>query len=125
MPAVPPPSSDAAIESGAPVPAKNGGVMHWIIVLVVFSLTGSLAVFVSRLVLKDLLGLEGSFWGGPWSYRLTYLVLIPPAYSALLATIGTLLGKGPYFRQRVVKMWRRLLPSFVANRIFGAPKENR
>ena len=38
-----------------------------------------------------------------------------------LAIIGTLFGKGPYFRARVVKMWRRLLPAVLANRLFGAP----
>lgn len=112
----------ASSESASTAPAQSGhGALHWIIVIVVFSITGSLSVFISRLALHDLLRLEGSFWGGPWSYRLAYLLLIPPAYSALLATIGTLLGKGPYFRQRVVKMWRRLLPKFVANRLFGAP----
>lgn len=99
------------------------GWLHWVLVIVVFSVTGSLSVMLSRLVLKDLLGLQGSFWGGPWSYRLVYLLLIPPAYSAMLAAIGTLVGKGPYFRGRVVKMWRRMLPGGVANRIFGVPDE--
>ncbi len=100
-------------------PESGRGLLHWTLVIVVFGITGSLSVVVSRLVLRDLLGLEGSFWGGPWSYRLTYLVLIPPAYSLLLATIGTLLGKGAYFRSRVQKMWRRLLPRVVADRLFG------
>ena len=75
---------------------------------------------VSSLVLVDLLGLSGSFWGGPWSYRIAYILLIPPAYSTLLAIIGTLLGKREFFLPRVRKMWRRLLPSFIADRLFGA-----
>ncbi|MEY3013396.1 MAG: hypothetical protein RIT45_2131 [Pseudomonadota bacterium] len=99
---------------------REGGLAHWIVVFVVFGITGGLSVRLSGLLLRDVLGLEGGFWAGPWSYRLTYLLLIPPCYSALLATIGTLLGKGPYFRSRVVKMWRRLLPRPVADRLFGA-----
>ncbi len=95
------------------------GALHWLVVFVVFGLTGALTVQLSGLLLRQLLGLEGSFWGGPWSYRLVYLLLIPPCYSALLATIGALLGKGPYFRARVVRMWRRLLPRWVADRVFG------
>ena len=98
------------------------GWLHWLLVILVFSATGSLAVMVSRLILHDLLGLQGSFWGGPWSYRLVYLLLIPPAYSAMLATIGTLVGKGPYFRRRVVKMWRRMLPKALADKIFAPQK---
>jgi hypothetical protein len=98
---------------------KETGPLHWLVVLTVFSVTGSLSVLISRLLLRDLLGLEGGFFAGPWSYRLTYLLLIPPCYSALLATIGTLVGKGRYFRARVQRMWRRLLPRMLADRLFG------
>jgi len=35
---------------------------HYLLVLVVFALTGSIAVFLSRLVLSNLLGLDGSLW---------------------------------------------------------------
>ena len=117
------PGATPTSEATPPIPpaTPRQRLLHWVIVLTVFSITGSLSVYVSRFVLKDLLGLEGSFWGGPWSYRLVYLFLIPPAYSTLLAIIGTLFGKGPYFRARVVKMWRRLLPAVLANRLFGAP----
>lgn len=105
-------------------PATEGkpeprGWLHWLIVLTVFSITGSMAVWLSRLILHDLLGLEGSFWHGPWSYTLTYLALIPPCYSTMLAIIGTALGKGPYFRKRVVNMWSRLLPRRLRERVLA------
>jgi hypothetical protein len=87
-----------------------GGWRHWAVILLVFAITGTLAMRLSSLVLRDLLGLQGTFWGGPWSFRLAWLLLITPAYSALLVLIGTLLGKGPYFRGRARQMWRRLLP---------------
>tara|TARA_B100001094_G_C17578208_1_gene506207 strand:- start:162 stop:452 length:291 start_codon:yes stop_codon:yes gene_type:complete len=90
-------------------------------VCVVFAITGSMSLKVSGLVLKTILGLEGSFWGGPWTYRIAYLLLITPAYSLLLAIFGTLLGKRAFFMPRVKKMWRRLLPKFIANRLFGDP----
>lgn len=98
---------------------RDSGPVHWLVVLGVFAITGSLSVVLSRLLLHDLLGLQGGFRDGPWSYRLVYLLLIPPCYSALLATIGTLVGKGAYFRARVVRMWRRLLPRPLGDRLFG------
>jgi hypothetical protein len=97
----------------------SANVLHWLVVFVVFGITGGLSVRLSAWLLHGVLGLEGGFIDGPWSYRIIYLLLIPPCYSAILATIGTLLGKGAYFRARVVKMWRRILPRFVADRVFG------
>ena len=86
-------------------------------VLVVFGITGSLTVLFSRFLLQDILNLEGGLISGPWSYRFVYLVLIPPFYSLTLVTIGTILGKGEYFRTRVAQMWLRLLPSGLRRRI--------
>ena len=108
-----------AADAGSAAPQENRGWLHWLIVLAVFSITGSLAVWLSKLILQDLLGLEGSFWAGPWTYTLTYLALIPPCYSTMLAIVGTLLGKGPYFRKRVVKMWSRLLPRHLRQRVLA------
>ena len=67
---------------------------------------------LSRLLLKEVLGLEGSFWGGPWSYRATYLLLIPPSYSVMLVAVGTLFGKRQFFTKRVLRMWGRPLKLF-------------
>ena len=71
----------------------------------------------SRFLLQNILNLQGGLISGPWSYRVMYLVFIPPFYSLTLVTVGTVLGKGEYFRARVVQMWLRLLPSRLRRRI--------
>lgn len=78
---------------------------HYLIVIVVFGITGSIAVALSKLVMNDLLGLEGSLWGGPWSYRGAYLALIPLSYSLTLVAVGTLFGKREYFSRRAMRVW--------------------
>ncbi len=103
-------------QSQTPEAPARQGWLHWLIVIVVFSITGSLAVWVARLLLHDALGLEGGFWTGPWTYRLAYLALIPPCYSVMLVIVGTVFGKGVYFRSRAVRMWSRLLPRGLRER---------
>ena len=83
---------------------------HWAIVTVVFSVTGTLSLLLSRFLLSGILHLEGGLWSGPWSYRIVYLLLIPPFYSVALVVVGTFFGKHAYFRRRVVRIWGRLLP---------------
>ena len=84
--------------------------VHWTIVLVVFGITGTLSMLLGRLLLKNFLNLEGEFWAGPWSYRIAYLLLIPPLYSVTLVLVGTLFGKHAYFKTKVLHMWGYLLP---------------
>lgn len=100
-------------------PVREGGLAHWIVVFVVFGITGGTSSWFSGVLLNDLLGMEGSFWGGPWSYRIVRLLLIPPFYSVFLVVFGTLFGKRDYFRAQVGKMWRRRLPRALADRLFG------
>ena len=83
--------------------------MHWAVVLLVFSITGSLSMFMGRFLLSNILQMEGGFLSGPWSYRILYVLLVPPLYSLTLVTIGTLFGKHTYFKRRVLKMWGRIL----------------
>jgi hypothetical protein len=84
-------------------------VRHYVVVIVVFGITGSIAVLFARGLLTGLLGLEGSLCSGPWSFRIVYLLLIPPSYSATLIVVGTAFGKGAYFRRRVLRPWVWLL----------------
>ena len=93
----------------APLTAR--GVRHYAVIFLVFGVTGGLTVFLSRLVLNGLLGLDGSLLSGPWSYRLVYLALIPPVYSATLLAVGTLMGKRAFFQRRVVRLWGWALPA--------------
>jgi hypothetical protein len=93
----------------APVSRVSSEARHYLLVLVVFGITGSIAVFLSKLVLSNLLGLDGSLWAGPWSFRVAYLLLIPPSYSVTLVAVGTLFGKREYFTRRVMRIWGRPL----------------
>jgi hypothetical protein len=81
---------------------------HWITVIIVFSMTGSFSLAFGRLLLTDVLNLDGSLWAGPWAYRFGYLLLVPPLYSAMLIGIGSLFGKHDYFKRRVLRMWSLL-----------------
>lgn len=83
---------------------------HWLIVMIVFGITGFSALVFSRLLFNVLIGMEGSLWSGPWSYRILYLSVIPPFYSLMLVLVGSLFGKREYFMSRVLKMWSRLIP---------------
>jgi hypothetical protein len=51
------------------------------------------------------IGLEGSFREGPWSYRIGSLVLVSPAYTALLLMTGSLAGRHNYFAAIARRMW--------------------
>lgn len=82
---------------------------HYVVVILVFSITGTLAALFSRLLLNGVFGMDGSIWSGPWTYRLAYLALIPPSYSVMLLGVGTLFGKHAYFKKRVMRIWGRPL----------------
>ena len=53
---------------------------HWLIVMIVFGITGFSALVFSRMLFNVILDMEGSLWSGPWSYRIMYLAVIPPFY---------------------------------------------
>ena len=93
--------------------------------MVVFSITGTISMLFSRFLLGDILQLEGNVWSGPWSYRIAYLLLITPLYSVTLVAVGTLLGKHAYFKDKVFRMWSRLLPRRMRNLSIGAGEMGR
>jgi hypothetical protein len=96
---------------------------HYLIVIIVFGITGSAAVLMSRLVLTDGLGLEGTVWAGPWSYRIAYAAMIVPFYSITLIVVGTVFGKREFFAKRVLRMWLWWLP--LARAIGAVPRSDR
>ena len=85
--------------------------LHWITILTVYGITGTLVTLLSRLILNGALQMEGGLITGPWAYRGVYLLVIPPLYSVMLIAVGTVFGRHLYFRRRVFKMWSRLLPT--------------
>ncbi|KAL7530025.1 hypothetical protein ACHAWF_003214 [Thalassiosira exigua] len=98
-----------------PMPPRNTPRWYGEMALIctVFGITGTSTMFLVRPAVSDVLGLEGSFKDGPWSYRLCSLVIMTPTYAALLVIVGTAFGRHAYFRHFGVKMFSR----------FGVPPE--
>jgi len=97
--------------------------LHYTVVIAVFSITGSFSALFSRFLLHGVLDVEGEVWSGPWAYRISYLLLVPPIYSVTLVAIGSLFGKHSYFKRRVLRMWSRLLPMPVYRRGVGVGRK--
>uniref|UniRef100_A0A7S1QEF9 DUF6787 domain-containing protein n=1 Tax=Neobodo designis TaxID=312471 RepID=A0A7S1QEF9_NEODS len=98
------------------------------IVCTVFAITGSSAAYLVRPTLRFLilstplggaLGLDenSGFIAGPWPFRVMYFLVMWPMYSMMLLTIGTLAGRGAFFRPFIVKMWSRVLPKPAAAKL--------
>ncbi|CBH16748.1 hypothetical protein, conserved [Trypanosoma brucei gambiense DAL972] len=111
---------------GVPVkgPLRKLPRKEQILVCVIFSITGSAAVYFVRPVIRNcvtngFLGLpEDSSWSnGPWLYRLLYVSIMYPSYSFLLFVIGSLFGRRVWFSFMIHKMWSRFLPKKAAKRL--------
>ena len=87
-----------------------------IIILIVFSVTGSTAVFVAKPFL-NWIGLQpdvfsDAWWGG-WLYWTLRILVIFPIYQVLLVVIGTLFGQFAFFWNLEKKMLRRMGLGFL------------
>ncbi|MEE8518541.1 MAG: DUF6787 family protein [Dehalococcoidia bacterium] len=89
---------------------RSREALHYVVVILVFGITGTLAVLLSKVLLNEAFGLDGSLVAGPWSFRVAYVLLIPPSYSVMLVIVGSLLGKREFFLKRVLRMWGFLPP---------------
>lgn len=76
---------------------------HYIIILLVFAVTGSTAAYVSKLIMP-LTGLA------KWSalYILVYILLITPIYQVLLLGYAFIFGKFSYFYEKQRKLYLKL-----------------
>ncbi|KAG0054444.1 hypothetical protein BGZ83_011238 [Gryganskiella cystojenkinii] len=97
--------------------------LEWIVIIFVFSITGSSTMMIVRPLLK-VLGFTGSWGAGPWSFRLAYLGLTLPLYSCMLLLISSLFCRRSYFENILIKMWGRLLPSRLTRRCVGDRTES-
>jgi len=88
---------------------RNEGIAGTTVIMCVFAMTGILITQIAPVILSGIIGIEGGFISGPWSYRILYIVMIPPIYYLLLISIGTLLGKGKFFRGRIKNTWGKIL----------------
>lgn len=87
-----------------------------IIILVVFSVTGSTAVFIAKPFL-NWIGLQpngfSDAWWGSWLYWTFRILVIFPIYQVLLVVIGTLFGQFAFFWKLEKKMLRRMRLGFL------------
>ena len=74
------------------------------IIFIVFGITGSSSLYFVRPSLK-LLGVQGSFYEGPNSYRILSILLVFPVYATLLMFIGTAAGRHAFFLKWVWRYW--------------------
>ena len=88
-----------------------------VVAIAVFGVTGTTSVALVRPALKQTFGLEGSMIDGPWSYRVTSLLVVSPIYASLLVTFGTLAGRHRYFASMATKIFGRFVPRAVIRRI--------
>ncbi|KAG0086543.1 hypothetical protein BGZ93_011449 [Podila epicladia] len=84
---------------------------EWIIIIIVFSVTGSSTMMVVKPLMKAL-GITGTLGAGPWSYRIAYIVLTFPLYSCMLLLVSSLVCRRQYFEHILIRMWSRILPCF-------------
>eukprot|EP00906_Rhabdomonas_costata_P024361 RCo035032 len=103
----------------APASGKSGWAwwLDKLIIIAVFAITGSSVMFVVRPFLSKVLDIEGSLRNGPNSFRLMYVLLVPPIYSILLVCLGTLVGRRKYFTKVALRMWGRILPASIVKKL--------
>ena len=77
-----------------------------IIILLVFSITGSIAVWIAKPVL-NLIGLDKEVVS-PWLFWPIRILIIFPIYQILIVIIGTLFGQFKFFWSFEKKMLVRL-----------------
>jgi len=85
-------------------------LLQVVIVLIVFSLTGTTVVLL-RPSLFAWLGLETST--PVWIKTLAYIAFIFPAYQVLLLGYGFLLGQFDFFWQKELQMWQKIEQLFT------------
>lgn len=88
-------------------------VRWWTLYRCLFLFRSVSNIFQVRPAVKDILGLQGTFVDGPWSYRIASIFVMSPIYASLLVAVGTVFGRHFYFRHFAVKIFSR----------FGIPPE--
>ncbi|KAI3632031.1 hypothetical protein MIR68_009867 [Amoeboaphelidium protococcarum] len=58
------------------------------------------------------------FNNSPWSFKIMYLMTTMPVYSLILYSLGRVSGKSYYFNHVLERMWGRILPQRVQQRLF-------
>jgi hypothetical protein len=90
------------------------------IIFCVFGITGSSSVYFVRPLLKKV-GIVGTMQDGPWSYRILSVLLVSPVYATILLTLGTISGRHCFFANMVIKMFGRVMPKSLLNKLKCPP----
>jgi hypothetical protein len=90
------------------------------VLFTVFGITGSSSVAFVRPALKNVLGIDGTLWDGPWSYRIASFFIVTPIYACVLVTLGTLSGRHVFFANMARKIVSRFLPNSIGSKM-GCP----
>eukprot|EP00667_Euglena_gracilis_P026562 EG_transcript_32065 len=108
-------NSTKGVESG------NPKTWEWwwdkFIVCLVFAIAGSSIMFLVRPFIKNVLKIEGSLKEGPNSFRILYVMLVPPIYSSVLVVTGVIFGRKAYFVPVALRIWGRVLPKSLMDKL--------
>ena len=76
------------------------------IILLAFTFTGFTTLYIHQLV-DQMLGIDES---SPFIYKvLVFIVIVLPVYNILLIVYGSLLGQYKFFKNFIIKFFKRLL----------------
>ena len=108
-----------------PRPSWRESYTEAAVLFCVFGVTGSTSVVVVRPFLKHTIGLEGSLYEGPNSYRVLSIVLVSPIYACILVTVGTLSGRHSYFANMARKIIGRFMPASFLRKVTCPPAQQK
>lgn len=83
--------------------------LQLVLILIVFSITGSTAAWVSK-PFVEMLGMSDANMP-KWLFTILRLILIFPIYNIILIVIGTLFGQFKFFWAFEKKMFSRFIPT--------------
>lgn len=89
---------------------KLESVLQVVIVLLVFSLTGSTVVMIRKMFFSWI-GFDETT--SLWLKTITYIAFVMPAYQVLLLAYGALFGQFAFFWNKEKKMFSRIKQVFV------------
>lgn len=59
-------------------------------------------------MVKLCIKLKGSYYDGPWSFRIISIIITIPIYYVLLYVIGTIFGQKTYFKSFINNQFNRI-----------------
>lgn len=85
------------------MPQSQPKWLHITLILVVFTCTGFTVAWLGR-YLTGWLGIERF----SWQYWTFWIVGLLPIYQVILLVYAAIFGKFAYFRQKQLKLWKRM-----------------